>query len=58
MQPKREALPYMAFTSFRSAYEEPALDEGFAEIRRVQWVFEGDEEARRRWNMWLQVDGK
>ncbi|EMD34476.1 hypothetical protein CERSUDRAFT_67454 [Gelatoporia subvermispora B] len=57
-EPKREALPYMAFTSFRAAYEEPALDEGFAELRRVQWVFEGDEEARRRWNMWLQVDGK
>ncbi|OCH95217.1 PNK3P-domain-containing protein [Obba rivulosa] len=57
-EPKREVLPYMAFSSFRAAYEEPAQDEGFAEIRRVQWTFEGDEEARGRWNMWLQVDGK
>ena len=34
------------------------MDEGFSEVRKVNWVFEGDEEARRRWSMWLQVDGK
>ncbi|KZT03593.1 PNK3P-domain-containing protein [Laetiporus sulphureus 93-53] len=57
-QPKRELLPYNAFTSFRAAYEEPQLSEGFSEIKRVNWVFEGDEEERRRWSMWLQIDGK
>lgn len=44
--------------SFREAYEEPTLVEGFTEIKRVNFVFEGDEEERRRWGMWLQIDGK
>ncbi|TFY68068.1 hypothetical protein EVJ58_g1248 [Rhodofomes roseus] len=57
-QPKRELLPYNAFTSFRAQYEEPQLKEGFQEIKKVNWVFEGDEEERRRWGMWLQIDGK
>ncbi|KAH9946406.1 PNK3P-domain-containing protein [Epithele typhae] len=57
-EPKRELLPFNAFTSFRAAYEEPTTDEGFTEVRRVNWVFEGDKEARRRWSMWLQIDGK
>ena len=51
-------MPYSAFTGFRAAYEEPQLDEGFEEIKRVNWVFEGEEEERRRWSMWLQIDGK
>ncbi|KZT66863.1 PNK3P-domain-containing protein [Daedalea quercina L-15889] len=57
-EPKRELLPYNAFTSFRAQYEEPQLNEGFTEIKTVNWVFEGDEDERRRWNMWLQIDGK
>ncbi|KAH9830982.1 PNK3P-domain-containing protein [Rhodofomes roseus] len=57
-EPKRELLPYNAFTSFRAQYEEPQLKEGFQEIKKVNWVFEGDEEERRRWGMWLQIDGK
>ncbi|PIL23691.1 hypothetical protein GSI_13440 [Ganoderma sinense ZZ0214-1] len=57
-EPKRGLLPYSAFTSFRENFEEPSVDEGFSEVRKVNWVFEGDEEARRRWNMWLQIDGK
>lgn len=48
----------MAFTSFKNGFEEPAAEEGFREIKRVNWVFEGGEEERRRWGMWLQVDGK
>ncbi|EDR11359.1 uncharacterized protein LACBIDRAFT_316135 [Laccaria bicolor S238N-H82] len=54
----RELLPYMAFTSFRDNYEEPQSDEGFAEIKKVNWVFEGSEEEKRYWSMWLQIDGK
>ncbi|KAI0811093.1 PNK3P-domain-containing protein [Irpex lacteus] len=56
--PKRELLGYMAFTSFRNAYQEPALDEGFSEIKQVNFVFDGSEEERRRWGMWLQIEGK
>lgn len=58
IQPKRELLGYMAFTSFRNAYQEPALDEGFSEIKQVNFVFDGSEEERRRWGMWLQIEGK
>lgn len=58
LKPKREMLPYTAFTSFKSSYEEPTLSEGFKEIKRVNWVFEGSAEERERWNMWLQIDGK
>ncbi|KAG8217343.1 polynucleotide kinase 3 phosphatase-domain-containing protein [Butyriboletus roseoflavus] len=57
-QPRREILPYLAFIGFRDNYEEPQTSEGFAEVIKVNWVFEGDEEARQRWNMWLQIDGK
>ncbi|KAI9569087.1 polynucleotide kinase 3 phosphatase-domain-containing protein [Boletus coccyginus] len=57
-QPQREILPYQAFSSFRENYEEPRTNEGFSEVIKVNWVFEGDEEARQRWNMWLQIEGK
>ena len=58
MQPKRELVPWNAFTAFRAKYEEPKDEEGFQEIRRVNWVFEGSDEERARWNMWLQLEGK
>ncbi|CDO70582.1 hypothetical protein BN946_scf184636.g15 [Trametes cinnabarina] len=55
---KRTLLPYSALTGFRADFEEPSVDEGFAEVRKVNFVFEGGEEERRRWSMWLQIDGK
>ncbi|EPT06187.1 hypothetical protein FOMPIDRAFT_1027013 [Fomitopsis schrenkii] len=55
---KRDLVPYSAYTGFRAQYEEPQLSEGFTEVKTVNWVFEGDEEERRRWSMWLQIDGK
>ena len=57
-EPKRDLLPYSAFTGFRADFEEPSVEEGFAEVRKVNFIFEGDQEARRRWSMWLQIDGK
>jgi len=51
-------LPYPAFTGFRDAYEEPEMVEGFSQIKRVNWVFEGTEEEKSYWSMWLQIDGK
>ncbi|THG99041.1 hypothetical protein EW026_g3231 [Hermanssonia centrifuga] len=56
--PKRDLLPYGAFTSFQQDYEEPTITEGFSEVKKVNWIFEGDDEERRRWSMWLQIDGK
>jgi len=57
-QAKRDLLPIMAFTSFRNAYEEPQLSEGFSELKKVNWTFEGDEEEKKLWSMWLQIEGK
>lgn len=34
------------------------MDEGFDELQIVQWEFEGNKEERKRWSMWLQIDGK
>ncbi|KDQ24535.1 hypothetical protein PLEOSDRAFT_1046687, partial [Pleurotus ostreatus PC15] len=55
---RRPAVPYLAFTGYRAAFEAPEVDEGFDEIRQVNWVFEGSEEERKKWGMWLQVEGK
>ncbi|EPQ59072.1 PNK3P-domain-containing protein [Gloeophyllum trabeum ATCC 11539] len=55
---RRDLVPYAACLSFRDNYEEPREDEGFTEVRIVNWIFEGDEEELRRWSMWLQIDGK
>lgn len=57
-EPARPVLPHVAFTSFENAYEAPSVNEGFSEVRDVPWRFEGNEEERRHWSMWLQVDGK
>ncbi|KAG5735527.1 Bifunctional polynucleotide phosphatase/kinase [Termitomyces sp. T112] len=57
-EPKRELVPYVGFTGFRSNFEEPRLEEGFTEIKKVNWVFNGNEEERAYWSMWLQIDGK
>jgi len=57
-EPERALLPYVAFTGFRDNYEEPELAEGFSEIKKVNWVFEGTDEEKKHWSMWLQIDGK
>jgi len=57
-EPHRAVLPYMALTSFADAYEAPSVKEGFSEVREIPWRFEGNEEERRHWGMWLQIDGK
>jgi len=48
----------MAFSGFRQNYEEPQMSEGFSEIKEINWIFEGNEEERTHWSMWLQIDGK
>jgi len=57
-EPDRTLVPYTAIMGFADAYEAPSVKEGFAEVRDVPWVFEGSEEERRHWSMWLQIDGK
>ncbi|KAF8892654.1 polynucleotide kinase 3 phosphatase-domain-containing protein [Infundibulicybe gibba] len=55
---RRDIVPYAAFSGFRDNYEEPAMDEGILEIKRVNWAFDGTMEERKHWSMWLQIDGK
>ncbi|KAF8504317.1 polynucleotide kinase 3 phosphatase-domain-containing protein [Russula emetica] len=57
-EPTRPVIPYTVLTSFENAYEAPSMNEGFSEVRDVPWRFEGSEEERRHWSMWLQIDGK
>jgi len=57
-EPVRALVPYAAITGFADAYEAPSTKEGFAEVRDIPWTFEGSEEERRQWSMWLQIDGK
>ncbi|KAF8078204.1 polynucleotide kinase 3 phosphatase-domain-containing protein, partial [Lyophyllum atratum] len=57
-EPKRELVPYIGFSGFRDNFEEPQLEEGFTEIKKVNWVFNGTEEEKRYWSSWLQIDGK
>jgi len=52
---KRGLLPYSAYASFANQMEEPEMDEGFREIRKVNWVFEGNDEERKRWSRWLEI---
>ncbi|TDL29789.1 PNK3P-domain-containing protein, partial [Rickenella mellea] len=48
-------VPYATFTSFKDKYEEPTAREGFQEIRKVNWIFNGDEQEKIYWHMWLQI---
>ncbi|KAF8623947.1 hypothetical protein AX15_006112 [Amanita polypyramis BW_CC] len=57
-EPARKLLPYSAFTSFLENYEEPHEEEGYSEIKRINWGFQGSEEEKHRWSMWLQIDGR
>ncbi|KAF2441653.1 PNK3P-domain-containing protein [Karstenula rhodostoma CBS 690.94] len=48
---QRLLLPKLAFASFKKKYREPAMSEGFRDIVRVDFQFEGSEEQRKLWSM-------
>ena len=52
-EPERTLLPLTAFGTFVTALEKPEMDEGFDEIRVVNFVWEGTEEQRRLWNRYM-----
>jgi bifunctional polynucleotide phosphatase/kinase len=33
----------------------PTLEEGFSEVKTINWIFEGSDEDRRRFNMYINV---
>ncbi|KAF8320038.1 PNK3P-domain-containing protein [Clavulina sp. PMI_390] len=49
---RRELLPDSAFYSFRNAYQAPKLEEGFSEVKTINWVFDGTDADRELWNIW------
>ncbi|KAF7302604.1 hypothetical protein HMN09_00894900 [Mycena chlorophos] len=57
-EPSRDLLPLSAFKSFEDNYEEPQLAEGFMEIKKIHWVFDGTEDERKKWLQWLELDEK
>ncbi|WVQ85805.1 polynucleotide kinase 3'-phosphatase [Cryptococcus sp. DSM 104549] len=52
-EPPRTLLPGIAFGTFASAFEKPTVDEGFDEVRGVNFHFEGEEAQRRKWDMFM-----
>ncbi|KAB2108263.1 hypothetical protein AG0111_0g3341 [Alternaria gaisen] len=46
----RTILPHAAFSSFASRYREPKLSEGFVDIIKNSFQFEGSEEQRLLWS--------
>lgn len=50
---KRELLGKIAFRTFKSKLQPPTMAEGFDELKQINFVFEGDEEARKNWKQWL-----
>ncbi|KAH9975259.1 polynucleotide kinase 3 phosphatase-domain-containing protein [Lactifluus volemus] len=57
-EPTRSLVPYSAIIGFADAFEAPSTKEGFSEVQEIPWIFEGSEEERHQWSMWLQIDGK
>ena len=47
---KREILPHSAFSFYRSRFKEPQITEGFQDIVRVDFRFEGNEELKKIWS--------
>ncbi|PVF98843.1 PNK3P-domain-containing protein [Serendipita vermifera] len=56
MKPSRTLLDYSAFTSFKASFQTPTKSEGFKEIKRFFWKFEGTEDEFKRYMMWLHFN--
>ncbi|GIJ89811.1 hypothetical protein Asppvi_008757 [Aspergillus pseudoviridinutans] len=48
----RAPLPGIAFGDFLKRFKEPTMEEGFSDIVRVDFRFQGDDEARRIWRQY------
>ncbi|CAG8600395.1 12756_t:CDS:10, partial [Acaulospora morrowiae] len=48
----RTLLPDISFQVYKSKFSEPTLDEGFQEIKLINFIFEGNEEERKKYEMW------
>ncbi|KAH1486678.1 hypothetical protein LV164_006543 [Aspergillus fumigatus] len=48
----RARLPGIAFGDFLKRFKEPTMEEGFSDIFRVDFRFQGDDEAKRIWTQY------
>ena len=49
---KSEPLSILAYRSFKSKFQEPKLMEGFTEVKRINFKFEGEAEDLKKWSQW------
>ena len=47
---KRLILPHSAFAGFRSRFKEPDVKEGFQDVVKVEFRFQGSEQERKTWS--------
>ncbi|GAA5835725.1 hypothetical protein JCM11251_007409 [Rhodosporidiobolus azoricus] len=50
---KREVLPMIAFQSFSKNLQKPTMDEGFDELKNINFKFDGPPEELKKWQRWL-----
>lgn len=50
---RRELLPFTAFSGYVGQFEQPELGEGFDEIKMVNFVWEGTDEQRKLWDLYM-----
>ncbi|CAG8743877.1 12580_t:CDS:1, partial [Dentiscutata heterogama] len=44
-------LPDIAYNVYNSKFSEPKLEEGFQEIKHINFVFEGNDHERKSFNL-------
>ncbi|ORE22647.1 PNK3P-domain-containing protein [Rhizopus microsporus] len=48
----RDLISKIVFRTFKSKFQEPTMEEGFAEIQRVNFVFDGSDKDYEEWKKW------
>lgn len=51
-QGDRDLLSEIVFRTFKSRFQEPTMDEGYQEIKKINFVFDGDDTDLAAWRKW------
>ncbi|CAO3619613.1 unnamed protein product [Mucor fragilis] len=49
---KRDVLSSIAFRTFKSKLQEPSTVEGFEEVKKINFVFDGPDSEKEAWQRW------
>lgn len=49
---KRDVLSTIAFRTFKSKLQEPTTREGFQEVKKINFIFDGSEQDKTAWQRW------